>query len=78
MHQAFFKSADDLRSDILTRATAFSELTKMPKSTIGKEAMNDPAFLSDVEAERNLTFKAYQRVMDWFDANWPDQQRGVA
>jgi hypothetical protein len=66
-------SADDLRRGLLAQLDEFAKLSGMTKSEIGKNAVNDVAFISDLEAGRNITLKLYDRVRSYIDNNWPDR-----
>ena len=71
MLQPDYPSEGEIRAALIRRADEFTRLTGLPKSVVGKEAVNDPAFLSQVAGGRNFTVGLYRRVMDWLDENWP-------
>ena len=66
-----YPRAADIRAALLTRAEAFSRETGMPRTAIGREALNDTSFLSQVADGRNFTLRSYERVMDWLDTHQP-------
>lgn len=70
-----YPTADEIRQAVISRADEFSRLTGKTKSVIGQQAVNDPAFIADVEAGRNITINLYKRFMDWLDDNWPEPSR---
>lgn len=71
MESVSYPSDSEIRAALLRRADEFIRLTGSTKSAIGKDAVNDPAFLGQVAAGRNFTIGMYQRVMAYLDANWP-------
>lgn len=66
-----YPTADAVRDALLRRADEFTKLTGVPRSAIGKQSINSPGLLSQVENGRNITFGTYERVMSWLDHNWP-------
>lgn len=66
-----FPSEKAIRGALLARAHEFSRLTGMSAADIGKRAINDPAFLYQVEEGRNFTILTYRRFMAWLDKRWP-------
>jgi hypothetical protein len=66
-------SGDDLRDAIIARAQRFCELTNTTKTELGRKAVGDGAFISDLESGRNITFKLYDKLREYLDANWPKQ-----
>lgn len=73
MSRSNYPSAANIRAALLLRAASFRRKTGMPLSAIGKNAINDSAFLFAVAEGRNLTLRTYQRVMDWIDQNQPER-----
>lgn len=71
MGQPSFPSEEELRSLLLESAERFHLLTGMPKSEIGHQALNDPAFLTQVEAGRNFRVRTFEAFMSWLTAHWP-------
>ena len=61
-------TADDVRQNLMSRATAYCEARKTSFSAIGKAAIGDDRFLARVNAGGNFTLDTYQRVIDWLDA----------
>jgi hypothetical protein len=64
-------SESEIRTALLRKISRFSRLTGMSRTAIGLAAVNDGAFVPDVEDGRNVTIGTYQRCLDWLDANWP-------
>lgn len=69
-----YPSADKLREVILKRIKRFSALTGMTKTEIGLKALNDGAFVGRIEGGSNFMIGTYQRLMDWLDQHWPEQE----
>lgn len=61
-------TADEIRSNLLARATAYAEAAKTSFSAISKEAVQDDRFLARAAQGSNFSIKTYQRVIDWLDA----------
>lgn len=64
-------SSDDIRQGLIDRVNEFVRLTGMTKSEIGKRAVQDVAFISELEAGRNITLKSYERLRAFLDEHWP-------
>lgn len=71
MEPAPYPTHDQIRKALVERAAEFVRLTECPKSSIGKNSVNDPAFISRIEGGSNFTVEIYQKVQSWLDANWP-------
>ncbi len=69
-----FPNEQEIRDALIRRAEEFSRQTGMSKTEIGKRAVNDGAFLSQVAEGRNFTIRLYRRLMDWLDTNWPEPE----
>ena len=67
-----YPTEDELRAALLARADEFTKLTGMTRTQIGLEAVNDGAFLGQVEKDRNFGIKLYSRFMSWLDDHWPE------
>jgi len=74
MTSVAFPSEQEIRDALVRRAETFTRLTGISRSEIGKRAINDGAFISQVGEGRNFTVGSYQRVMNWLDAHWPKQE----
>lgn len=61
-------TAEAVRRNLLSRATAFSRAHNISFSRISEGATKDSKFLARVEAGENFTIKTYQRVIDWIAA----------
>jgi hypothetical protein len=66
-----FPTEDALREFLLLSAGQFHTLTSMPYTEIGKRALNDPAFLSQIRQGRNFRVRTFESFMAWLDSNWP-------
>jgi hypothetical protein len=44
----------------------------MPKYQIGLLALNDPAFIGQIEQGRNFKVRTFDNFMSWLDSHWPD------
>jgi hypothetical protein len=64
-------SGAELREALVKRIAQFAERTGMTKSDIGKKAVNDVAFVSDLEGGRNITLRVYDKVLKFLDDNEP-------
>lgn len=64
---------DELRSHLLSCATAFAGARGFTLSTVGRFAANDGAFFQRVsDGEGSFTARTYDKVIGWFHENWPD------
>lgn len=73
MRKPSFPSEEELRSLLLKSAERFHRLTNMPRSEIGHQALNDPAFLTQVEEGRNFRVRTFDTFMRWLIDHWPIQ-----
>lgn len=71
MAAAMIPSSDDLRKSLIARVNAFCALTGITKSEVGKQAVNDVAFVSELEGGRNITMRSYEKLRVYLDKNWP-------
>jgi hypothetical protein len=69
-------SEAELRKALAARINSFLVAAGMSKSEFGRKAVNDVAFLTALEAGRNITLKSYEKVRKFLDANDPTG-RGV-
>jgi hypothetical protein len=65
-------TASDPKTELLRRLAQFSAISGMSKSAIGKQALNDSAFVFRIETQ-DVTLSTYSKVMRWLDANWPEK-----
>ncbi len=70
---ADYPRVDDIRAAMLARVDEYCRLTGDARSTIGKSAVNDPAFFHQIEDGRNFQVNTYKKAMDWLDAHWPEK-----
>jgi len=71
-------SAEEIRACLIARAEEFTRLTGMTPSDLGKAALNDPAFVTDLKEGRNFTIKLYGRFLSYLDDHWPSSKRSRA
>lgn len=57
----------EIREELLKRADTLRRRTGKSLSEIGREAVQDTAFMGRVRNGKNITLKVYQRALDWFD-----------
>lgn len=62
----------ELRSTLLELAERYAQATGRSMRTIGKLSMNDNTFFSRIERGDGFNVKTYDRMVEWFSANWPD------
>jgi hypothetical protein len=43
----------------------------MPRGEIGQRSLNDPGFLSQLEAGRNIRLRTFETFMTWLGVHWP-------
>jgi hypothetical protein len=70
-----FPTAEDLRILLLKSAARYEELTGIPRSVIGENALGDPAFVTQVEAGRDFRIKTFETFMLWLQDHWPRPKR---
>lgn len=75
MRTISFPTDEEIRAALIRRAEEFSRLTGIPKTEIGKLAVNDAAVLGQIAEGRNFTINLYRRLMDWLDTEWPRAPR---
>jgi hypothetical protein len=61
--------AEDLRNALIARAKKYSKESGVTLSDIGTAVANDSALISDLESGRNITFKLYDKLREYLDAN---------
>lgn len=71
MTRAKYPTGADIRAVLLWRAKSYTRMTGIPLTVIAKRSLNDPALLTRVAKGHNFTIQTYDRVMRWFDDNWP-------
>ena len=65
-----YPTAESLRDYLLDCADKFHTCTGMPQSEIGRRAVNDPAFLSQIAQGRDFRVRTFDVFMGWLDDNW--------
>lgn len=63
-----YPRGQDLRQAIVDRAFEYSRLTGMGLAVIGREAVGDVNFVSQVQNGRNFTIGTYDKFMKYLDA----------
>lgn len=71
MSERDYPTATEIRTALVKRAKEFSDLTGTPITSIGKQALNDSAFFTRLEAGSNTSLETYQKVHDWLTKHWP-------
>lgn len=62
---------NELAANLLKLASDYEAATKLSKSGVGKSILNDTTFFKRIEAGDGFNVKTYDRVVEWFSANWP-------
>ena len=65
-----YPTEKQIRTALIQRIDAFIKVTGLTKSSVGKEAVGDPAFVGRLFGG-NFTVTTYGRVMKFLDDNWP-------
>lgn len=65
-----FGAVMDTRN-LLTLAEAYAGHTGLSLSTISTYAANAGVFFKNISSGAGCTVKTYDRVLTWFDRNWP-------
>lgn len=63
----------DYRTELLTIASKYCELTGKSRSTIATKVMNDGKFFDRIENGAGCTMDTYEKVMRWFVFNMPHE-----
>lgn len=58
-------------ADLIEQAKTYSGHTGRTLSTIGSYAVRDGKFFDRLGRGGNCTLKTAQRIVSWFDENWP-------
>ena len=63
----------ELRENLLRCARAYAEARKLQLSTLGKLAVSDARFFTNLEGSgTTFTARKYDEVIRWFSDQWPD------
>jgi hypothetical protein len=65
-----FPAEENPRVFLLDCAEQYRKATGTPRSEVGRRAFNDPSFISQVEAGRNITIRTFETFMLWLDMHW--------
>jgi hypothetical protein len=66
---------NELRENLLCCARAYAETRKLQLSTLGRLAVNDARFFTNLEGTATtFTARKYDEVIRWFSAQWPSDQ----
>ncbi|TNF16795.1 MAG: hypothetical protein EP320_00600 [Rhodobacteraceae bacterium] len=57
--------------DLVTLAKAYKTHRGLKMSSLGAYSANDGKFFTRLEQGGGCTIKTAQKVIDWFDQNWP-------
>ena len=63
---------EELKIILSTVGAAYAVHTKLAASTIWARAAKDARFLDRIESGQGFTVKTYDRAMQWFSDNWPE------
>ncbi|AWB47834.1 hypothetical protein HYN69_04295 [Gemmobacter aquarius] len=58
-------------ADIITLATIYCAHVQRAEATISARAAGQARLFATLRTGGGCTLRTYQRVMSWFDANWP-------
>ena len=56
---------------LLHLAEAYATHRGLKLSTVATYAANAGVFFSNIQAGKSCTLRTYERVVGWFDTNWP-------
>lgn len=63
---------NELRDNLLRCARAYAEARKLQLSTLGKLAVRDARFFTNLEGDATtFTARKYDEVIGWFSDQWP-------
>ena len=71
----------ELRQHLFVLADAFAASTGRTRATIGKNALNDNTFFARIERGDGFNVRTFDRTLQWFSDNWPDDldwPKGIA
>ncbi|MDS1135597.1 hypothetical protein [Nitratireductor indicus] len=63
---------NELARHLLNLSEAFSSVSGLRPSTVGRLSASDGRFFKRIEEGQTFTVKKYDTVMAWFSDNWPD------
>lgn len=66
-----YPKSDELRDLVLLRAERVAKAKGVSLRSLGLSILNDGDLFPGIIRGRSMTLKTYERVMAWFDANWP-------
>lgn len=75
---ADYLTHDSIRQTVIDRAKRFSALTGMSLTSIGTAALHDGCAIPEIIGGRDFKLSTYQRLMRWFDENWPSSSPSIA
>ncbi len=62
----------ELKQHLLSLSSTFAASTGMKMTAIWVAILNDRAFPSRLNSDKTITIRTYDRAVQWFSANWPD------
>lgn len=71
MKPAKHPTGAEIRTAMLERVQAFSELTGTSTTAIGRAVFRDSKFIPRAKDGHNFTVESYDRLMKWLDERWP-------
>jgi hypothetical protein len=66
-----YPTGREIRSALIERLRAFSDVTGIAPSVVCRTVMNDTNFYSKLVGGGNFTIETYQRFHAHFDQSWP-------
>ncbi len=66
-----YPTEPELRAMIQRRIAVFSRITKVPRTTVCKNALGNASFMAAISNGSNFRIGSYTRLMEWLDANEP-------
>lgn len=63
---------DELKTQLRLLGDEFLAHSKLAPGTMWARAANDARFLDRVEGGKSFTVKTFDRAIQWFSDNWPD------
>lgn len=62
----------ELANHLLSLSERYCAAERLSESTVGRLCAADGRFFSRIREGQTFTAKKYDKVVDWFDKNWPD------
>lgn len=62
----------ELKANLLALGASFQAATGEAQSNIWRKAAKDAWFPKRIEERGSFTIRMYDKIVSWFDENWPD------